>query len=108
MLATIAIIFYHTFNTFPQAAIANPTDMRDIFQDSSHKFYIILRSSVNIFFIISGFLLSYLTMPEIKKKGADYNWKQFILRRVLRLTPVYYTAMIIALFLMSYLGSGPQ
>ena len=33
---------------------------------------------------------------------------KFIIHRILRLTPLYYTAIVIGLFIMRYLGSGPQ
>lgn len=102
------IVIYHTFNTFPTSAFGEVNLVRDSYQDLTHKVYMILRASVNIFFIISGFLLSYLTLPEINKQKDKYSWKMFITRRLLRLTPVYYITLIIAVFLLRYIGSGPQ
>ena len=108
VLCMISILVYHTFNTFPKAAFGEPNELRNKYIDFTHKIYIILRQCVGIFFIISGFLLSYTTLPELHQKKSNYNWKQFILRRLLRLTPVYYFTLIIYVFLIRYLGGGPQ
>ena len=53
---------------------------------------------VQFFFIISGFLLTYLLLKEVQQKGA-INLKAFYLRRVLRIWPAYYLLVVIALLL---------
>ena len=107
-ICIFSILIYHTFNTFPRSAIGEPNEVRSMYMDFTHKFYILLRQGVGIFFIVSGFLLSYITLPELYQKKSNYNWKLFIIRRILRLTPVYYFALIIDVFLLRYIGSGPQ
>ena len=44
---------------------------------------------VNIFFVLSGFLIHNLSAREIRKTGT-FNWKMFYLRRVLRIFPCFY------------------
>ena len=44
---------------------------------------------VNIFFIVSGFLITYLLLDEEKNTGS-INLKNFYLRRILRIFPAYY------------------
>ena len=54
---------------------------------------------VDLFFVISGFLIGTILFKEFKKVGS-INFKRFYLRRFLRLIPVYIFAMILGLFLL--------
>jgi peptidoglycan/LPS O-acetylase OafA/YrhL len=57
---------------------------------------------VDIFFVLSGFLISGILFKELKKTG-QINLKRFYLNRYLRLTPVYYFVLILY-----WLGNGPN
>lgn len=50
--------------------------------------------AVDFFFILSGFLLTYLAIREYQSKG-DINIRSFYKRRILRIFPLYYLAVII-------------
>jgi peptidoglycan/LPS O-acetylase OafA/YrhL len=52
---------------------------------------------VDLFFVISGFLITALLLRE-KVKTGSINFKQFYLRRSLRILPVYYLVLFIACF----------
>lgn len=51
---------------------------------------------VTTFFVISGFLITYLLMNEVGKTG-DVSIGKFYLRRILRIWPLYYGYMVLAL-----------
>lgn len=51
---------------------------------------------VTTFFVISGFLITYLLMNEIGKTG-DVSIGKFYMRRILRIWPLYYGYMVLAL-----------
>ena len=53
---------------------------------------------VDIFFTMSGFLIGSILLKEYFKKGS-INLIKFFVKRSLRLLPVYYLVLIIALFL---------
>lgn len=53
--------------------------------------------AVSFFFVLSGFLISYLLMEEQRKTG-EISVKDFYVRRILRIWPVYYLVVIIVLF----------
>lgn len=55
---------------------------------------------VNVFFVLSGFLIYNLSVREIAKTGG-FNWKQFYLRRVLRIFPCFYFYIGTLLLLMA-------
>lgn len=50
---------------------------------------------VTLFFTLSGFLITYLLLLE-KEKYGDINIRQFYLRRILRIWPLYYLYLILA------------
>ena len=52
-------------------------------------------SGVSIFFVISGFLITYLLQVEKDLKGIDI--KKFYVRRILRIWPLYYLYLGLAL-----------
>ena len=58
--------------------------------------------SVEYFFIISGFLLTYISYFEIKKNGK-LNIKKFFIRRALRILPLYYLCVFLGYFILSFL-----
>jgi peptidoglycan/LPS O-acetylase OafA/YrhL len=57
------------------------------------------KDGVHIFFVISGFLITYLLIVEENIKGK-INIGNFYLRRVLRIWPLYYLIMILGLFIL--------
>lgn len=52
-------------------------------------------TGVQVFFVLSGFLITYLLITEIRLTGK-INILQFYLRRVLRIWPLYYATVIFA------------
>lgn len=51
---------------------------------------------VTTFFVISGFLITYLLMNEIGKTN-DVSIPKFYMRRILRIWPLYYVYMVLAI-----------
>jgi peptidoglycan/LPS O-acetylase OafA/YrhL len=56
------------------------------------------RHAVVLFFVLSGFLITYLLIKE-KEKFKKVDVKKFYIRRILRIWPVYYAAILLSLFL---------
>ncbi len=52
--------------------------------------------AVSFFFVLSGFLITYLLLSEIKKTDT-VSLKKFYMRRVLRIFPLYYLLVFIGL-----------
>lgn len=53
---------------------------------------------VVLFFVLSGFLITYLLMEE-KEKFKTISIKRFYFRRILRIWPIYYLILILLLFI---------
>jgi peptidoglycan/LPS O-acetylase OafA/YrhL len=64
---------------------------------------------VRFFFVISGFLITYLLVQERQRKG-DVSLKKFYIRRALRILPVYYAFMmfVVGLALFSKFRQSPS
>lgn len=57
---------------------------------------------VSIFFVLSGFLITYLLLEE--KKEAPIQIKHFYLRRILRIWPLYYLLFFLGFLVIPYLS----
>jgi len=62
--------------------------------------------SVDSFFYLSGFLVAYLGMKELYKKGK-INMFLYYFHRIYRLTPPYFVALLVLWKLLPYFGQGP-
>jgi peptidoglycan/LPS O-acetylase OafA/YrhL len=57
---------------------------------------------VSIFFVLSGFLITYLLLEE--QKEAPIRIKHFYIRRILRIWPLYYLILILGFFIVPHIG----
>ncbi|XP_060562019.1 O-acyltransferase like protein-like [Ruditapes philippinarum] len=65
--------------------------------------------SVDTFFVLSGLLVSYLSLKELKKRGGalKFNWLLFYFHRYWRLTPPYMLLLMLYVPTFKYWSSGP-
>lgn len=61
------------------------------------------RLGVNLFFVLSGFLISYLLFKE-KELTQTIHVKNFYIRRVLRIWPLYYLIIVASFFIFPFIG----
>ena len=57
--------------------------------------------SIDVFFILSSFLLTWLGINEYKEKG-DFSFINYFIRRALRIWPLYFLLMIFSFVLVPY------
>lgn len=57
---------------------------------------------VNCFFVLSGFLITYLLLYE-ERQNSRINLKNFYVRRILRIWPLYYATFVFGYFIFQYL-----
>jgi peptidoglycan/LPS O-acetylase OafA/YrhL len=90
-LAFLAVFIAHAGILFP------------ISTDWFYRLYRLIISQgaygVNFFFVLSGFLITYLLLLE-KRKNGFVSIKTFYLKRILRIWPLYYIVMLISVFLL--------
>lgn len=56
----------------------------------------VVADGVTLFFVISGFLITYLLLNE-QKESNRVSIPKFYIRRILRIWPIYYLYLVIAL-----------
>lgn len=92
--AFFLVIWQHAFsNSFSN--ISN----NKIIQTVIEKITITGGIGVHIFFVISGFLITYLMIQEEKQKGK-IDIIYFYIRRFLRIWPLYYLIMLLGIFIL--------
>ena len=57
--------------------------------------------AIDVFFILSSFLLTYLALNEYKKRG-NFSFKNYFTRRVLRIWPLYYFILALAFIIFPF------
>jgi peptidoglycan/LPS O-acetylase OafA/YrhL len=60
------------------------------------------QNGVDLFFVLSGFLITYLLLAEIENKGK-ISIKQFYIRRILRIWPLYFIVIAISFIVLPFL-----
>ena len=74
---------------------------------TNNFFEAIGHQGVSLFFVLSGFLITYLLLAEYEKTH-HIAIKNFYIRRILRIWPLYYLIMIIGLFILPhFITIGP-
>lgn len=60
------------------------------------------KNAVYLFFVLSGFLITYLIIKE-KEKFNFFDFKKFYARRIFRIWPLYYLIMLISFLMIPFL-----
>ena len=63
--------------------------------------------AVDNFFVLSGLLMSYLSIREMERHQGKFPFVFFYIHRLLRLSPAYYFAVFLNFKVLPYVGSGP-
>ena len=107
VLSMLFICFSHNYVNSFAAPSKNPTRAISILQEFWSHLAIFPIYMVDVFFVISSFLLAYFLFPEIKKNKGKLNWMKFSIHRLLRICPIYFLMLMIFVNLFKYTGSGP-
>ena len=101
------VIVGHTFFwTLSSAVLTNPLSLGTVASRFSMQAITNGFFSVDSFFFLSGALVAYLTLREMKRKGGRFPVITYYLHRYLRLTMVYAFLLFFWWALTMYLGNG--
>ncbi len=100
-IACLSVMTHH----FTQRININsqPPVIRDV-----SCFFLLGNVGVSIFFVLSGFLLSYPFWRQYLNEGNFPNIKQYAIRRAARIMPGYYLAFIVSLLLVIILQTPTE
>jgi len=99
------IIYGHIYFTAQDQPAINPTGMSDLLADGSKAFIYNATLSVDVFFFMSGFLLSYILLRKIIQY-PKVSWLIYI-HRIIRLYPELVLILVLYCFIWPALGDGP-
>ncbi|XP_070533920.1 nose resistant to fluoxetine protein 6-like [Ptychodera flava] len=107
VISMMWIILGHTFS-FPAELFDN---LRYIVDDVLKRRSILVIYAgiygVDVFFLLSGMLVTYLALRHMRKTKGRMNWFLFYFHRWWRLSPPYYLMLLLVTTLFLYLGNGP-
>lgn len=69
----------------------------------NHSIQLMSKIGVTLFFVLSGFLITYLLLFEQKERG-NIQIKYFYIRRILRIWPLYYFIIFLAFFIFPHIN----
>lgn len=94
--AFLAVFYAHTGNFLLNNPATNAFPM-----NYWQKFTVYGVYGVNFFFVLSGFLITYLLLKEKEKKGT-IAIKKFYTRRILRIWPVYFLVILVSIVILPH------
>ncbi len=111
-LAAIIIVFAHTIEGFAWIGPIESISKYKSFELSEFGEVIMLfihnlGVGVDLFFLLSGFLITYLLLEE-KKKFGKISFYHFYMRRVFRIWPVFFLIIALSPILVAWTESVPQ
>lgn len=95
-LAFLSVFFAHSFYSEVPAIAGNSLVL--FLREIGHKGIY----GVNFFFVLSGFLITYLLLLEIMDEGK-ISIRNFYIRRVLRIWPLYYLIVFIGFLIFPFI-----
>ncbi len=98
-LAAALVLVYHVEQMKWMSGLTN-------YWESVPAIPLIGKLGVILFFVLSGFLITYLLLVEEKRFGK-IGIKDFYMRRVLRIWPLYFLILFAGLFVLPYVGLLP-
>jgi peptidoglycan/LPS O-acetylase OafA/YrhL len=85
-MSFLAVFFFHAYK---------PEFGASLFQQILFFIYSKLTLSIDVFFVLSAFLLTLLGINEFQKNGR-FSFKNYFIRRALRIWPLYYLLMFLS------------
>lgn len=80
--AVFMVVFAHIFQIWT-------------WKDATESLFPLGQTGVVLFFVLSGFLITYILLKEPQHKPIAQSFKQFYIRRSLRIFPIYYLFLAI-------------
>jgi peptidoglycan/LPS O-acetylase OafA/YrhL len=102
--AALSVFLFHIFADLKSVVPAIQTNW---FTSALSKIIDKGSLGVNFFFVLSGFLITFLILNERKTKG-EFSFRKFFIRRTLRIWPLYFIVVIIGFVVFPLILEGYQ
>ena len=87
-VAVLSVLVFHAAK-YSAVASAPPSPMLSLVQSGAH--------GVDLFFVLSGFCLSYPVLRRLRNGTAVFDVARFAAKRIVRILPPYYAAIVVIL-----------
>ena len=94
-ISLLSVFFFHAYH---------PSTNGVLWHDILVFFHSQMGKGLEVFFILSSFLLTYLGIKEYKSKG-EFSLKRYFIRRILRIWPLYFFFIFLAFLIVPALAS---
>ncbi|XP_052787971.1 nose resistant to fluoxetine protein 6-like [Mya arenaria] len=103
------VVLGHTYGVGTGIIDNAATFLPVVFKRFTYQVIVNATFAVDTFFVLSGLLVAYLTLREMKKRGGakKFNWGMFYFHRFWRLTPPYMLFLMFYIPLIKHWGNGP-
>ncbi|XP_033213203.1 nose resistant to fluoxetine protein 6-like isoform X2 [Belonocnema kinseyi] len=101
------IVLGHQYLTSIMSVNVNSIDIVDWITSWKSLYIFTAPFAVDTFFMLSGLLVTYMFLKEMST-GRKFNIFSFYFHRYVRLTPPIAALLIISIFIIPYMGSGPR
>ncbi|XP_063992304.1 nose resistant to fluoxetine protein 6-like [Diachasmimorpha longicaudata] len=99
------VIIGHEYVTLPLGAVTNMVDIGEWITSWGALYILIAPFAVDTFFVLSGFLTSYLFLKETSG-GRKFNVIMYYVHRYVRLTPALGALLLLTIYVFPRIGSG--
>ncbi|XP_043470723.1 nose resistant to fluoxetine protein 6-like isoform X2 [Leptopilina heterotoma] len=106
-LSILWIVYGHELFFSVMTSFVNSLDFMNWAQSWRSVYLALAIYAVDTFFLLSGFLLSYLFLKKMAH-CKTFNIFEFYFHRYIRLTPALAALVLITIFIVPHLGSGPR
>ena len=111
VLSMVWIVLGHTMMMpAPINGFDNPEDLVATFGARSQVWFMTViggQIAVDTFFFLGGFLVAYLGVRDLEKRGGKIPYGAMVLHRYLRITPAFAFTMVFYSQIVSRIGDGP-
>ena len=108
VISMLWVILCHTNLWVSLTGVDNALDFLDTLKRFSYQAVSNGFFSVDSFFFLSGVLVAYLTLRQMKRKNGRFPYLMYYIHRYLRLTPVYAFILFFTWFMSMHLANGPH
>ena len=107
VFAILWVLLGHSYVFLIYVGVTNPVDIPQLEKRFLFQFVVNGTFSVDVFFVLSGFLMTFLIFKTLTKDDGRLRWGLVYFHRLWRLSPLYYLTIFYMVSIFDYMLRGP-